>query len=126
MMCTCHTLFNLGIPLFLKDLHIRYSMRPPRLQLYRFHLLQNPARFSNVTSLTSSHVIFKEIFSPEFDPGVPRLPGCLQYLTGLQVLDMSIAGRHVDTAFCQWIYSLKDLHTLRLHVGNDQVGQQLV
>ena len=132
MMCTCRMLYGLGISLFLREIDI--MTRPwadtPWLKLYRLHLLENPTRFSNVTSLTSPYAIFGDDPSGPEDhryraqsrlfPAQSRLPGCLQYFTCLQALKIMMDGKNIEVPFLRWILSLSDLRTLRLL----EVGKQ--
>ena len=129
MMCTCRTLFSLGIPLFLRELHIIVLspwVETQRLKLYRSLLLENPTRFTNVTSITSSYVMFLDVHGLPEDwptgifaqvrlfPPQCKPPNNLQYFTHLQALDMSMEVQEITSAFQQWILSLAQLRELRL------------
>ena len=135
MMCTCRTLFNIGIPLFLRELDIITSpswAETPRLKLYRSLFLENLARISDVTSITGTYLTFLDAHGlPEdYPPGIftqcrlfppqCRLPNCLQYFSHLRALDMSMDEYEITPAFQQWILSLTQLRELRLR----RVGQQ--
>ena len=126
MMFTCRALYELGLSVFLKEIVVTGTpgMGMPRFHLYRRHLLQNPARFSKVLSLTSTykalddgtlrpegHNVFSKYqpFPPQF-----RFTDLLQHLCNLEVLDVTMEGANVGSSFCDWIRTLKRLGVLKL------------
>lgn len=85
LMHTCHTLYELGVPLLLMDVTYRPEMRPNRL--LRHFLLSNPARFSQVIRLTCVRV---DLQSYGIDAPPNLFPDFMRLSTSIQYLDLQV------------------------------------
>ncbi|EKM56222.1 uncharacterized protein PHACADRAFT_257320, partial [Phanerochaete carnosa HHB-10118-sp] len=117
MMQTCRTIRRLAIPILLRGVYI---IGPPQIlpmcyDLYRYHFLKDPLRFSWVTHLVCPYgmVDNKPEASRYSYPMRYRYTDFLQYLTNIQFLDLTMDGEDLNPVAYDWIMSLRRLRALK-------------
>ncbi|EKM56226.1 uncharacterized protein PHACADRAFT_184894 [Phanerochaete carnosa HHB-10118-sp] len=108
-MATCRSLYDLGIPILLRDVRFVRSRGnyQSRFLLYRKHFLTNPIRFAWVQSLACPSIALDDRIYTQF-LAMPR------NFTSLQALDMDMNGAEVDNHLSRWILSLERLRELKI------------
>ena len=127
-MGACRCLHYLGLPILLREMQLLFhdaEKSAVRFELYRWHLLKNPIRFSWVSSLCCSG---DALYPGESEatarsslskPGY-NLVDFMPYLTRLRVLDIEMHEQLLSPLVSQWIISLQGLRRLTLrHVANE-------
>ena len=127
-MGTCRCLHYLGLPILLRDMRLLLrdaEMSVARFKLYRWPLLENPARFSCVSSLScSGDALYPGESEATAQPLPPKrgynLVNFMPYLKRLCVLDIDMHDQPLSPSVSQWMASLQDLRGLTLrHVAKE-------
>ena len=127
-MGACRCLHDLGLPILLRNMQLQFrdaKKSAARFELYRWPLLENPARFSWVSSLSCSGDALDPGESGEVAQTFPSKRGYslvdfMPYLTRLRVLDIDMHEQPLSPSISQWIASLQDLRGLTLrHVAKE-------
>ena len=129
-MGTCRYLHYLGLPILLRNMRLHFrdaEMYAARFELYRWLLLENPARFLCVSSLSCS--VDALYPGPEGSEAAVRslppkrgysLVDFLPYLTRVRVLDIEMHEKPLPPSIYHWILSLQGLRKLTLrHVAKE-------
>ena len=127
-MGTCRCLRYLGLPILLREMQLLLrdaEKSAARFELYRWHILKNPIRFSWVSSLCCSG----DALYPGESEAAARsvlskrgysLAGFMPYLTHLRALDIDMHEQPLSPSVSRWIVSLQYLRELTLrHVGKE-------
>ena len=111
VMRTCRTLYELGVPLLLEDIH--YTRTHASSTLYRGLLLADPTRFVHIRALRCDYMDF------HLRPTVPRTHSLftdfLRFATALHHLDIQFNfGTYIDYKVLAPIAELPELRRLHL------------
>ncbi|GJF00006.1 hypothetical protein PsYK624_162830 [Phanerochaete sordida] len=109
-MATCRALYDLGIPILLRDVQLVRSWRghyQSRFALYRRHLLKNPARFALIRSLSCPVAALDDRIRTLFR-ALPR------NFTSIRSLEVDMNVTEVDGYLASWVLSLENLRSLKL------------
>lgn len=111
-MATCRALYDLGIPILLRDVRLRRACscgeHQSRFALYRRHLLKNPTRFAWVQSLSCPITALDDRIETPFR-ALPR------NFTSIRSLEINMHRIEIDEYLSAWILSLEHLRNLRLN-----------